>query len=147
MVKKLFDEKFPPGTQFGTPLFAPPAVKGPPPGPPPGLVARIVNLVTFKRQRDQAAARRQSDALAARHERDVAKAVAAGLPLDQMTGRLAESMEVTGNDLRALATERAQRVRNRLVNSGHIAAERLFLAQSADPARQDKGPRVLLTLQ
>jgi hypothetical protein len=147
MVKRLFDSKFPPGTQFGTPLPAPPAVKGPPPGPPPGLLMRIVDAVTFKKQRDEAAARKQSEALAAQHEKDFVKAAAAGLPLDQMTGRLADSMEVTANDLRALAADRAQRVRNRLIDSGHIAAERLFLAQSPDAARQDKGPRVLLTLQ
>jgi len=147
MVKKLFDSKFPPGTQFGTPLPPAPAVERPPPGPPPGLLARIVNLVTFKRQRDQAAARRQSEILAAQHEKDVARAAAAGLPLDQMTGRLAEAMEVTGNDLGALAAERAQRVRRYLVDSGHIAVDRLFLAQSSEPAARDKGPRVLLSLQ
>jgi len=147
MVKKLFDSKFPPGTQFGTPLPAPPAVAAPPPGPPPGLLTRIVNLVTFKRHRDLVAARKQSEILAAEHEKDVAKAVAAGLPLDQMTGRLAESMVVTSDDLGALAAERAQSVRSHLIDSGHIAPNRLFLTQSSDPARQAKGPRVLLSLQ
>jgi hypothetical protein len=147
MVKRLFDSKFPPGTQFGTPLPGPPAVKGPPPGPPPGLFMRIVYTVTFKRQREEAAAKKQSEAFAAQHEKDVAKAVAAGLPLEEMTGRLAESMEVTSNDLRALAAERAQRVRNRLVDSNHIAAGRLFLAQSTEPSKQEKGPRVFLTLE
>jgi len=147
MVKKIFDSKFPPGTQFGTPLPPAPAVKRPPPGPPPGLLARIVNLVTFKSQRDQAAARRQSEALAAQHETEVAKAAAEGLPLDQMTGRLAESMNVTANDLGSLAAERAQRVRSHLIDSGRIGVDRLFLAQSSEAAKRDKGPRVLISLQ
>jgi len=147
MVKKLFDSKFPPGTQFGTPLPPPPAVAPPPPGPPPGLLARIVDALTFKRQRDGAAARKRSEALAAQHSRDVERAAAAGLPLEQMTGRLAESIEVGANDLGALAAERAQRVRDHLVDSGHIAPGRLFLTQGAGRKEQAAGPRVLLSLQ
>ncbi|HMD60189.1 MAG TPA: DUF748 domain-containing protein [Opitutaceae bacterium] len=147
MVKKLFDAKFPPGTKFGTPLPPAPAVSPPPPGRPPGLLARIVDALTFRKQREQAAERKRADALAAKHESEVAKAVAAGLPLEEMTGRLAGSMNVTSDDLRALAAERAQRVRDRLINSGHIAADRLFLVQGKDQGRRENGPRVLLSLQ
>jgi hypothetical protein len=147
MVKRLFDLKFPPGTQFGTPLPAPPMVKAPPPGPRPGLLRRIVDILTFKGEREQRAVRKESVRLAAEHEENVAKAVATGLPLGEMTGRLAESMVVTSDELSALASVRAQNVRRRLVESGHIAADRLFLVQSSVPLDQNRGPRVLLSLQ
>jgi len=122
-------------------------VAPPPPPPPPGLFRRLVNIITFKEQREHRAAERERARLAAEHEKAVAAAIAAGLPLEEMTGRLAESMEVTENDLRAQASARAQRVRDYLINTGHIAADRLFLAQGTDAAKQNKGPRVFLSLQ
>lgn len=45
------------------------------------------------------------------------------------------------------ASARAQRVRDQLISAGHIGVDRLFLAQSTDPAKQNKGPRVFLNLQ
>ena len=77
----------------------------------------------------------------------MAAASTAGLPLEEMTGRLAETMVVDDNDLRALAAARALRVRDRLVTDGHIAVERLFLSSATGPAKQNKGPRVFLSLQ
>jgi hypothetical protein len=147
MVKALFDSKFPPGTQFGTPLPPPPPVAAPPPGPPPGFLQRVQDILTFRRERERKAREKESQKLAAQHEENVAKAVAAGLPLDEMTGRLAESMEVTSNDLNSLASSRARNVRKHLLASGHIAADRLFLSRASGPAEQNKGPRVLLSLQ
>jgi hypothetical protein len=147
MVKRMFDAKFPPGTQFGTPLPPAPVVAPPPPGPAPGLLRHIVDIVTFKGERDQRAAKKEAARLSTEHEETVAKAVATGLPLAEMSGRLAESMEVTDNDLAALASARARNVRNRLIESGHIAADRLFLSQSTDLVRKNKGPRVLLSFQ
>jgi hypothetical protein len=64
-----------------------------------------------------------------------------------MAGRLAESMEVTDNDLRSLAEARAERVRDYFRNAGNIAAERLFLAQGGAAAKENRGPRVFLSLQ
>ena len=147
MVKKLFDEKFPPGTQFGTPLPPAPAVAAPPPPPPPGLVRRVINVITFQERRAKKAAEEEAAHRAAEHEKAVAIATAAGLPLEEMTGRLAETMVVDDNDLRALAAARAQRVRDQLITAGHIAADRLFLAQGNDAAKSNKGPRVFLSLQ
>ncbi|MGA3007923.1 MAG: hypothetical protein ABSE59_08530 [Opitutaceae bacterium] len=147
MVKKLFAEKFPPGTQFGAPLPAPPAVAPPPPAPPPGIFGRIVDAVTFKTQREHWAAERAQARLAAEHKKAVAAAIATGLPLDEMTGRLAETMDVTDNDLRAVAAARAARVRDYLIKTGHIAADRIFLAQSTAAVKQNNGPRVFLSLQ
>jgi hypothetical protein len=147
MVKRLFDLRFRPGTQFGAPLPPPPAVAPPPPGPQPGLLRRIVDAVTFKRQRDEDAARREAEQLSAERQRDVAKSVEAGPPLEEMTGRLADSTEVTASDLGEIAAARAQSVRDYLVQTGTIAASRLFLETSADPAARKNGPRVFLSLQ
>ena len=146
MVKQLFDAAFPPGTRFGTPLPPPPTVAAPPPRPPAGFFQRIVNTVTGKERREQRAAKKEGEQRAAEREKVVATAVAAGLPLEEMTGRLAETMEVTENDLRALGTARAQRVRDQLI-AGRIAADRLFLTQARETAKENKGPRVFLSLQ
>ena len=147
-VKKLFDEKFPPGTQFGSPLATAPMVAAAPAPPPPGVVRRVINWVTFKHQRDAMAAKQASDRQAAEQAKAaVATAAVPGLPLEEMTGRLAETMAVDDNDLRALASGRAQRVRDYLIANGHIAADRLFLAQGQETAKQNKGPRVFLSLQ
>ena len=77
----------------------------------------------------------------------MAAAATAGLPLEEMTGRLAETMVVDDNDLRALAAARALRVRDHLITIGHISADRLFLSSGTGPAKQNKGPRVFLSLQ
>jgi hypothetical protein len=147
-VKKLFDGKFPPGTQFGAPLAAAPKVAAAPLPPPPGVVRRVINWVTFKSQRDARAAKQASDRQAAEQAKAaMATAAVPGLSLDEMTGRLAETMAVDENDLRALAAARAQRVRDYLMANGHIAADRLFLAQGQEAAKQNRGPRVFLSLQ
>lgn len=147
VVKKLFDAKFPPGTQFGTPLPPAPAAVPPPPPPPPGFFQGIWYAITFKQQRAEHAAKEESARLAAEHAKTVAAATATGLPLEEMAGRLAETMVVDDNDLRALAAARAQRVRDRLINEGHISADRLFLSSGSGPAKPSKGPRVFLSLQ
>ena len=148
MVKKLFDATFPPGTQFGTPLPPPPEAAPPPAGPQPGIIRRIVDLVTFKAGRDQKAARDESDRMQAAHNAEVATAVAAGLPPEEMTGRLAETITISRDDLAALASSRARAVRDYLAATGHIAVERLFLSKGAGAAAPPSaGPRVLLTLE
>jgi hypothetical protein len=147
MVKKLFDAQFPPGTKFGTPLPAAPAVAAPPPPPPPGFFRKVVNVLTLKDQREKRAVKKQNERVAEEHEKAVAAAEATGLPLEEMTGRMAETMVVNDDDLRALAAARALRVRDELINTGHIAADRLFLAQATDATKQNKGPRVFLSLQ
>jgi hypothetical protein len=147
MVKKLFDEKFPPGTQFGAPLAAAPVVAAPPPAAKKGLIGRVVAVVTFKNKRsDKSPAAEKSAAPAV-----PALADATGPSLVEMTGRLAETMGVTDDDLRALAQQRAQQVRDYFITTGKIDPERLFLAKereaTTDAAKAGKGPRVFLTLQ
>ena len=149
MVKKLFDTKFPPGTEFGTPLPKPPAVAPPLPAPPPGLVKRVVNAITLQGLRSRRAAEKEQAKTAEDAKQATAAAVAAGLPLEVMTARLAETVEVNDNDLRTLAMARAMHVRDYLMTTGGIAADRLFLTQPAAgaTAKQNQGPRVFFELQ
>lgn len=148
MVKQLFDAQFPPGTEFGTPLPPPPAVVAPPP-PPAGWFKRLVYAITFKAKRDQRAAEKENARLAAERAQAAAAAIAAGLPLEEMVGRLAETMTVADEDLQALAQARARAVRDYFVTTGGIAADRIFLAQAKAGAATaaGKGPRVFLNLQ
>jgi hypothetical protein len=147
MVKQLFDAKFPPGTQFGAPLVQAPVVAAPPPAAKKGFLGRVVDVVTLK-------ALRGGQAKAAAPVKPEAATVAAGAAvpagpsLEEMTGRLAETMVVGDEDLRALAQARAQQVRDYFITIGKIDPERLFLAKGeADPAKAGKGPRVFLNLQ
>lgn len=146
-VKKLFEAKFPPGTEFGTPLPKPPEVVSPPP-PPTGFFKRIVNVVTQKSRKEERAAAAENARLSAEHEKAVAAAKATGIPYEEMTGRLAETVTIDDNDLRALAQERARSVRDYFTSVGKIDPERLFLAKDkTDSAQAGKGPRVFLELQ
>lgn len=148
MLKRLYDEKFPPGTEFGTPLPKPPVAAAPPPPPPAGFFQRIADAFSGRAKREAAAAEAEKARLAAEHAQAVAAAIATGLPVEEMTGRLAEATPVDANDLRALAQARAQRVRDYFSNEGKISAERIFLAKdTADAASRSKGPRVFLSLQ
>jgi hypothetical protein len=145
--KRLYDAKFPPGTQFGAPLVAPPKLVEPPPRPQ-GFFKRIVSTITLEESRQRAAAEKQNTAISEEHKQAAAAAAAAGVPFEEMTGRLAEATEVDANDLRALAQARAERVRDYFVTTGGIAAERLFLAKAGETTKPEgKGPRVFLELQ
>lgn len=161
IVKKLFDKKFPPGTRFGTPLPPPPFVSPPPPRPPGGIVQKVIDFVTLREQREKDAFKALQKKTQAEYMKEVQAVAAAGLPLEDMEGRLAESVEITTDDLRALADARATAVRDYLINEGKIAPERLFLTQPAVAAAPgegaeptegatqpaSKGPRVFLELQ
>jgi hypothetical protein len=148
-IKKRFDAAFPPGTQFGTPLPPPPAIVSPPP-PPAGLLRRALRLITFQAPREQREARKENARLTVAHDQAVAAATAAGLPTEEMRGRLAEAVTVDANDLRALAQARAQTVRDYFAGEGKIAGDRLFLTRATaavDLGTAGRGPRVFLELQ
>ena len=147
-IKKLFDGKFPPGSPQGTPVPPAPKPVAPPAPPPVGFFKRIVRTVTMQAKREERAAVQENTKLSAEHAQAVAAALAAGLPLEEMTGRLAETMTIDDNDLRALGQARAQQVRDYFITTGKIAAERLFLSKPGDDAaKPGKGPRVFLELQ
>ncbi len=96
-IKKLFDAKFPPGTQFGTPLPPPPAIVAPPP-PPAGFFKRLVRAITFQAMRDKRAARKEN----ARRRRSTPGHRGGGQrrpAREEMSGRLAEAITIDDNDL------------------------------------------------
>jgi hypothetical protein len=144
MVKKLFDAKFPPGTEFGAPLPAAPEVAAAPAAGKKGFFRRVVDVFTGDEKSTGPAKPAETATPAATPAEGAAPA---GPTLEEMTGRLAETMVVDDNDLRALAAARAQRVRDYFLNEGKIAADRLFLAQGQAAAKENKGPRVFLSLQ
>ena len=148
MVKKLFDEKFPPGTEFGTPLPKPPPPAPPPPAPPKSFLKRMLSVVTFEKMRERRAEEKKQAKAAAELKQATAAAVSAGLPFEVMTARLADTMDIGADDLRNLAAKRAQQVRSYFLNTGKIASERLFLAGTrAASSQQSRGPRVFLELR
>ncbi|MDB6127204.1 MAG: hypothetical protein JWM35_1100, partial [Verrucomicrobia bacterium] len=144
MVEKLFDEKFPPGTEFGAPPAPPAAVKAAPSAPKPGVFKRVINAITFRGKSNDAAIKPASAPVTT--PAGDAPASPAGPSVEEMTGRLAEGMVVDDNDLRALAAARAQRVRDYFITNGKVAPDRLFLSQPG-AAKQKNGPRVFLSLQ
>ncbi len=145
-IKRLFDEQFPPGTEFGTPLPEAPQVVSPPAPPPEGVLKRVWRAVTFAPKREQRRIEEARQEAAAAHEKAAAAAVATGLPVPDMAARLAESTAVDDADLRALAQARAERVRAYFTAQG-IAPDRLFLANAGTGETGAKGPRVFLELQ
>jgi hypothetical protein len=163
IVKKLFDRKFPPGTQFGTPLPPPPMVQPPPPPTPSGnIVKRVIDYVTQRKQRELAAYEAAQKKMQDDYLKEVRAVAATGLPVEEMEGRLAQAVEITPDELRELADARARTVRDYFITEGKIAAERLFLTQAVAPvaavepaegaeataaAPEVKGPRVFLELQ
>lgn len=146
-LKQLFDAEFPPGTKFGAPVPPPPQPIAPPPAPA-GFFNRLIGSITGATRREEQAVLAANTRQFAEHTKAVAAAVAAGLPYDEMRQRLAETVTVDDNDLRALAHARAQQVRDHLTTTGGIAADRIFLAaDTAENAKPGKGPRVFLSLQ
>ncbi len=147
MIKKLFDETFPPGTKFGTPVPPPPPIQAPP-EPPKAWLPRLIGAITFQAQRERRAAERENARRRIEHQEKASAVIAAGLPLDEMRGRLAETITVEDSEFRALSQARAEVVRNYFINEGAIAADRLFLTQQPPASgSQVQGPRVLLHLQ
>lgn len=146
MIKRLYDEKFPPGTEFGAPLPPPPPTPAPPP-PPPSWFKRAVATVTLQTRRERREAEERNARATAEHAAAVQSALAQVKPLDEMTGRLADAIVISPDDLRALGQARSQQVRDALI-AGGTAAERLFLTKDqTEPASPKQGARVFLTLQ
>ncbi len=137
MMKRLFDEKFPPGSELGAPLPPAPVVTAAPAAPKKGFIRRVVAVFTPG----------DSPAKPVAAVAGPAATTAGGPTLEEMTGRLAETMVVTDDDLRALADARAQQVRDYFLNVGKITPDRLFLTSGNPAAKENKGPRAFLSLQ
>jgi len=147
MVKQMFAQKFPPGTEFGTPIPPPPVPAAAPASPPPPLYRRAFQAITLQNRREQRQVEAEKARIAAEHATAVQTAIAQGQPLDEMAERLAEAIEVDENDLRSLAQARSQKVRDAII-AGGIEPERLFMATDRTvTATPREGSRVFLTLQ
>jgi hypothetical protein len=147
MIKRIYDDRYPPGTRFGAPL--PPAPEMlPAPPPPDGALARLFGSLTGRAEREARAVQEENARRLAEHAKALETAVAAGLPLEDMRKRLIEETEVDENDLRNLAQARAQKVRDYFASVGKISPDRLFLAKDKpDAPKEVKGARVSLGLQ
>lgn len=146
MVKKLHDEKFPSGAGSND------ATEPVGPRPPPSVVPSPradANKSLFRRLVDALRSDKPAGNPVERAEpvSPPTDDLVTGPAQEEMTGRLVEAMEVTEDDLRALAGARAQRVRDYFLREGKITADRLFLAQGNATGKESKGPRVLLSLQ
>jgi uncharacterized protein involved in outer membrane biogenesis len=64
--------------------------------------------------------------------------LAKDLPRSEMEALMLQHVQVTDDDLRNLAARRAEAVRNRLLKSGDIAPDRLFITGSKTGAGDDK---------
>ena len=147
MVRKLFDARFPPGTEFGAPLPEKPAVIAAPPPPKKGFFKKVISTLTLEELRKKKPEEQKVAEIEQQYEAAKEVAEKTGLPLDEMIGRLAQTVEVTDNDLRALATARAESVRDYFLNEGKITADRIFLTQATEKTSENKGPRVFLSPQ
>jgi len=147
MLQKLFDEKFPPGTGFGAPIEKKPEVAAAPePERRKGIFGRMVDVVTLKKLRKDKHKETKVETVTGAKNTDTVQL--GGPTIEEMTGRLTETIQVNENDLRALAAARAQQVRDYFINVGKISPERLFLAKDGPgAAKAGKGPRVFLSLQ
>jgi hypothetical protein len=147
MIKKIYDDRFPPGTRFGAPIPPPPAML-PAPTPPEGALARFFGALSNRAEREAKAVQEENTRRLAEHARALEAAIATGLPLEDMRRRLIADTEVDENDLRNLAQTRAQNVRDYFANVGKISPDRLFLAKDkVDATQEKKGARVSLGLQ
>lgn len=66
---------------------------------------------------------------------------------NEMEQRLLSSITVTPDDLRLLAADRAQKVRDRLLEGGQVAPERIYLTEAKGQAPPGKAPQVVFTLK
>jgi methionine salvage enolase-phosphatase E1 len=60
---------------------------------------------------------------------------------------LLNSIQVGSDDFQALASQRAKAVREYILQSGKVEAERLFLIEDKTASLKTEGPRVYLQLQ
>lgn len=123
-----------------------------------GVVKRTWNLLTLKSWRERRAEKHEAErtqAAAAQRRREAERAAAAaresrpaviGLPLDEMEAQLKRQVEITPDELRALAAARARTVREYLTQAG-IAAERIFLEPAGEQTTAHDAPRVTLSLR
>ncbi|HYC70244.1 MAG TPA: DUF748 domain-containing protein, partial [Opitutaceae bacterium] len=150
-VKYVFDRKFPPGSELGTPLPpAPPILAPPPPDEDRHWVRRVYDWVTLKERRERFLFRKEQEEIQRLYLEQAKVVVDAGLPVDVMLERLAGAEKVDPDELTALASARLGAIRDRLVERG-IGLERLALEdptlEAAAGGEPGAAPRVTLELR
>jgi hypothetical protein len=120
-----------------------------PPAPKKGFLKRVVSTLTLEDLRKKKPADGESTEAKQEHHEAPAEAAKTGVPLEEMVGRLAQAIEIKDEDLQALASARAEKVRDYFLNEGKITADRIFLTQAMVKAgdNQGKGPRAFLSPQ
>lgn len=146
-LKKMFDEKYPPGTPLGTQLPPPPVLAAMPSHAEDPWWRKIYDLILLRQAREEVAYKRamkqsQQEYLAKRKE-----ALETGIPPEEMTARLLEAQVLDPADLIALANARAESVRLYLMTAGHVAAERLTVVPPAETPATGTGAAVTLELR
>jgi len=145
MLRKLFAQKFPLGTASEGPVQTSP----PPPTPAPvpekeGFLRRVADFVTLKGLREpHPETPLVSTNLMPAQATTPATTAGTAPTLEEIKARLADAIEVSERDLRRLAAERAQFVRDYFLVQ-KIESERLSLANVTS---EGKGARVFLQLQ
>ena len=94
-------------------------VRAAPVAPKKGLLRRVVDVVTFRGSAAPAA--KPAEAASVPAAATSPDGAAAGPSVEEMTGRLAATMEVTDNDLRALAD-----ARNEFIGVEHLGEKELI---------------------
>ena len=135
-LRALFDERFADEAETGAPLPEKQKVQAPEQAANRGILRRAWDWATFKNARDRRALERAQNEAQAKREPEIAAAKEqSGLPIEEMIGRLAQTVEITPEEFAQLAETRAQRVRDHLLEAG-IAEERLILSPAPDRAAQ-----------
>jgi hypothetical protein len=67
--------------------------------------------------------------------------------MQDLEGQLLDTVEISESDFSLLANERARHVKDYLLQTGKVEAERVFLAEKAEDAKAAKGSRVYLHLR
>ncbi len=149
-------ERYPAGTPTvaadGSVAPPPPPSMAPVPQPPApekseGMVVRRSHRGTIRFVPSEKAEEKPEVPVVVAPEAGKAGATPEGTPalsLDEARRALAAGIPVNEDDLRQLAADRAQRVRDALLEGGEIEAERLFITP---PAPEGKGAKVFLQLR
>lgn len=128
-VKYVFDRRFPPGSELGTPLPPAPPILARPPPEDRHWVKKVVDWVLNSEDRRAIAFRREQEEIQRRYLEEAQKVVEAGLPVDIMLERLAGQVTVDDAELTELAVARLAAVRDFLVQRG-IGLERIEVADA-----------------
>jgi hypothetical protein len=73
--------------------------------------------------------------------------LAAGQTTRELENQVLETIEVTDSDLSFLAAERARRIKEYVLQSGQVEAERVAVAEKPDESKPAQGTRAMLHLR